>query len=120
MVSEELVMLATRSSATLTTLLGIVVLVFAIMAFRKLLSGEFRNLVISSIIFILIFLAGVTSMTLFHLIEETPYSALNETFDNVWYVLVFIALIFSCVESIHLSRFGKSMDIGKFMKRSNK
>ena len=120
MVSEELVMLATQSSATLTTLLGIAALVFVIMAFKKLLSGEFRNLVISSMIFIFIFLAGVTSMTLYHLTEETPYYALHEIFDNAWYVLVFIALIFSCVESVQLLRFGKSFDIRKFIKRGNK
>ena len=114
MAIAEIISNVTQFSALLATIVGIIIVILAIRAASRFSPGEFRRISIASVIFVVIVVVGVSAMTLYHFTENYGYEELSEISESVWYILMFIALIVSCVEALMYARFGKAyMMIGK-------
>ena len=114
MAIEEIISYVTQFSALLATVVGIIIVMLAIRAASRFSPGEFRRISIASVIFVVIVVVGVSAMTLYHFTENYGYEELSEISESIWYILMFIALIVSCVEALMYARFGKAyMMIGK-------
>ncbi|PIN74144.1 hypothetical protein COV20_00840 [Candidatus Woesearchaeota archaeon CG10_big_fil_rev_8_21_14_0_10_45_16] len=103
---EETILLIAQVSASLTTILGAVALFYVIQAVRSLLPGELRKIMMLSAVAFGVALLGLSSMTVFHLLEESSHE-IAEVMEFFWYLLMFLALLIFCYESWQIASFGK-------------
>ncbi|HII15225.1 MAG TPA: hypothetical protein HA362_02835 [Nanoarchaeota archaeon] len=108
---ENIITLIAQASATLTTLMGIAALVLIFIASSKLAKDEFRSMILSTFWLVLIALVGVTSMTIYHFVEDLGNYSLAELTENIWYAFMMISLVFSCYVSQRIASFGKRFRI---------
>ena len=102
-------LLTAQISSLIASIVGICVLVYFIFSFLKLTPDRFRTLIILSIIFFFIVVIGVSTMTIYHFTYSFASQELHELTENGWYILMFLSLAFSIIESLKLSSFGKSI-----------
>ncbi len=109
MVSEEVILEIARVSASMASVFGIIILIMTVIAIRRFSPGQFRRAVVLSALFLLIAVSGVSAMTVYHLTEGAVYGYVNAATNNMWYALMFFALVFSCIESWKYGKLGESV-----------
>lgn len=118
---ESIITIIAQASATLTTLMGIAALILIYTASSRLAEDEFRGMIRSTFWLVLIALTGVTSMTLYHFIEEFGSYQAAELTENIWYIFILASLAFSCYVSYRLALFGKKFgNIASLAKKPGK
>ncbi len=106
MITAEIYNGISQISTVLTTLLGIVALIYITKSKNKLSEGDIRKFASSFIIFFIALLVGVSSMTAYHLTESASEN-ISGIAEIVWYIFMFLAFTYACAGSIRLIRLGK-------------
>ena len=122
----DITLLVAQTSATLTTVMGLIALVMTLITIRKLASDSYRGFIIKSLLFFLIALIGVTAMTIYHYMEGLGGEI--GLLEFLWYGFMFLALVFSLYVSSDIASFGrklqnlklKNLKVTKFPKTSKK
>ncbi|HME87310.1 MAG TPA: hypothetical protein VKE88_02765 [Candidatus Nanoarchaeia archaeon] len=102
----ETILLIAQVSSVLTTLAAIVATALMFKAHKHMVDGEFKSTIFASAIFLLIATLGSAAMAGFHVSQS--FTEL-EILEEVWYVFMFSALVFSLYESVALVTFGKKI-----------
>ena len=105
------ILLTAQISSSLTSLVGIAILIYLIVSVTKLGPDRFRNIIILSMLFFLVVVVGVSTMTVYHLTEGSSLQSLHELTENGWYIFMFLSLVFSILLSLKLRSFAKSFNI---------
>ena len=105
------ILLTAQISSVITSVIGIIILIYFILSFMKLTPDPFRNLIIFSIVFFAIFVISVSTMSIYHLTEGSSFQSLHELSEMGWIISMFIILILSIVESVRLRSFAKGFDV---------
>lgn len=114
---ENLSLLIAQVSSSLTVIVGIYATILTIRAARGLVDDDFKKLVVYSSIFLVLSIIGTASMAYYHITESRVESVLA---DNIWYIFMFLALIFSLYESYKIADFGKRLSFSGSLPRSSK
>src|SRR3989344_5489664 len=97
---EILIILITQASAVITLLLGFLSIYYAYEASNRLVDGDFKNLITSFLIFIILIIIGVFSMVVYHFRD-------SDISNRIWVLFIFIGLFVSIYESYNTIKFGK-------------
>jgi len=118
---EETILLIAQVSSALTSLAGILSLIYLVYAIKKILPGEFRNALFLSLVFLIAAVIGISSMAIYHFTENHfVYGNMHVITDNVWYSFMFLALAFSLFESWKLHKLGKSIALPARFRKGKK
>jgi len=105
------ILLIAQASALITVLFGIISVIIVTRAAKNLLPGSFKSILSFSVISIIIIVVGNASMLAYHLFEGTSFHDASEVAEKIWYVFMFVGLFLSCLESVKIASFGKSLNI---------
>ena len=105
------ILLIAQASALITVLFGIISVIIVTRAAKNLLPGSFKSILSFSVISIIIIVVGNAAMLAYHLFEGTAFHDASETAEKIWYVFMFVGLFLSCLESVKIASFGKSLNI---------
>ncbi len=105
--ATDVILTITQLGATLTSAAAIISFMLTYAALIRLQKSFLYKVLIASLIFLLIVMMGVTSMTILHWTEHTAYESVGQKFEILWYIFMFLALVLSWFESERLIRFGK-------------
>ena len=112
MTTETIIQNVTQISALLTLLIGAFALYFSYKAQKGLISGEFKQIILKSFIFLCLVLIAVAAMATYHFNG-------SELGKWTWVIGMFVALILSAYESKGIIAFGKSfLPLKKFVSDS--
>jgi|SRR3989344_2513489 len=109
MINIQTILFVAQASSVLTTLVGIVALIYIIRTVHHLENDSFRSIISSLGVFLFITLIGVASMTVYHLVSNSGNERLLENAEILWHAFLFTAIIYSYYESYIAIKFGKSI-----------
>ena len=107
---HESSLLVAQISSTAASVIGLVAFVYACAAFSKLTTGRLRDAILRTALFTLVIVLGVSSMTFYHLTQNTAHEDVSELVENFWYVFMFTAFILSCFESFSIIQVGRFLE----------
>ena len=107
MAYEALIVAITQWGSLLTVIAGIIAVVYTFRAASKVFEGDFKKMIFTSAIFLLLVTLGTAAISFYHFAEDTSYYELGETAEQIWYAFMFLGLLFSLYESWKLIQFGK-------------
>lgn len=107
---EDVILFVAQISSVITSIVGILALLFLLRSLRHLTEEAFKNnLRLYTIAFVFI-VAGVVAMTMYHLFEDTSLSSLGELLEKGWYILMFAGFAFLIFESLEWRGYLKRVD----------
>src|SRR3989344_7960382 len=96
MIDIQTILFIAQASSIITTLVGIIALIYIIHTVHYLANDSFRKIISSLGVFLFITIIGVASMTAYHLAYGNE---IEESLEILWYIFLFIAIIYSYYES---------------------
>ena len=101
---ESSFLLMAQSTSIITSMIGILALIFLIKILLHLEEGQFKNIFFSIAVFLFVTLIGVVAMTFYHLYDEVNAN-IADSAEMIWYNFMFASLFFSIYGSITASKF---------------
>ena len=107
MIDINTLLVIAQASSAITSLIGIILLVYIARAVKHLVKDNYRKIFSWLGIFFLVVLIGVISMTFYHFLYG--FEELEERAELLWYLFMFLSALISSYGSYVIIQFGKSM-----------
>ena len=103
-------LLVAQLSSLLTTIVGLIAVLYIFRAVNHLENDSFRETILSLGVFMFITIVGVASMTLYHFLDGySRFESLRENAELLWHAFLFLAILYSCYASYLALKLGKSL-----------